>query len=114
MHNRLLQLRAMVLFLLLAALGCNDSPTATHNAEVQFRVNAPLCSGGRFGFQFAIDQEMVGSDTLLDKQLSKVYSATPGPHLLGVWRNSARFIPDSAVVLQAGETHVEVVEFYCS
>ena len=94
-------------------------PTAPH-AQVQFLLDAPLCSSA-LPVQFFIDGVMVGTDTFrvhlaADHTASRVFSVSPGLHTLGA-RTTGTFVytwPDTRVTAVPGTLATDTLPFYCS
>src|SRR5205085_2836515 len=71
-----------VLVSLAAVDACRNSASPA-DPVVQFHVDAPFCGGSRFDYEFTIDRMVVGTEQLVDKQVSRVYRTTTGSHVIG-------------------------------
>ena len=103
------------MLLVLAGLACRGT-TAPTTASVQFTLDAPFCGGNSsYSFTLQIDQRVVGTEMLKDRQTSQAYSTSSGQHVIGARiGTTVIFTPDTMVVLKGGETFTRVLPFYCS
>ncbi len=94
-------------------------PTAPQ-AQVQFLLDAPLCSSS-LPVQFFIDGVMVGTDTFRvhlapDHTTSPAFPVSPGLHILGA-KTTGAFVytwPDTRVTAVPGAVATDTLPFYCS
>ena len=105
--------RSFCATLLLAAAGCSDS-VAPPSTFVQFAIDAPLCGSTRITYTFSIDQDSVGTETLVDKGTSHLYPARPGVHVLSVALGTSVFFADTTPALPPDTTFTTIVPVYCS
>jgi hypothetical protein len=94
--------------------GCHDSVVGPANPIVEYYIDAPLCGGTRFTYEFTIDGVVVGTEQLVDKQTSKGYPTTVGVHVIG-WNlrgNSTKH--DMTVTLRNATVISYRVDLYCS
>ena len=93
---------------------CTDVPTVTALSAVQYSIASPLCGGSAFTFVFSADGTALGTESLKNGQLSKVYMLTSGTHVISAPFASASVSLDTTVTLVAGKSFNRVVEMYCS
>jgi hypothetical protein len=110
------------LFFLLAvtsAAACGDVTTQSppHTvASVKFRMESPFCGATlKFAVTLFVDSTSVGTDSLADGQISRVFTTTPGPHhLYATSPAHFTFTGDTTVTLVADSTFTTRVNAYCS
>ncbi|MES2176587.1 MAG: hypothetical protein V4550_01885 [Gemmatimonadota bacterium] len=101
---------AVFLFL---GIGCR-SPTEPPFAIVQFSIQAPLCGGSVYNWQFSIDGVVVGTEMLHGSQTSQLYHTPPGDRVLTAAIIGTQFSSETRLTLRADQTFVHIVTLYCS
>lgn len=103
-----------------AIVVCACSESTALQAQVQFLLDAPLCSSA-LPVQFFIDGVMVGTDTFRvhlapDHTTSRVFPVSSGLHILGA-KTTGAFVytwPDTRVTAVPGAVATDTLPFYCS
>lgn len=103
--------------LLVLVAGCDSRPTAP-SATLNFELDAPLCSS-ILPVEFQVDGIQVGVDTFRvhlppDHIRSRNFRLEPGHHTLSAAIPHGFTWPDTLVTLEAGESFIRRLPFYCS
>ncbi len=88
------------------------------NPTVAFTLNAPLCSS-IIPVQLSIDNAPVAVDTFsvnvrANHTTSRSFTTTVGQHTVGARVIGGYVWTDTTVMLQAGQTFIRTLPFYCS
>ena len=96
----------------LATMSC-DGSTDLSNPVVRFRMESATC-GGPITFQFSIDEQVVGTEALRDRETSTGFTTTAGEHAVRAAIVSGALVNHSTVTLRPGASETIILSPYCS
>jgi len=104
---------AMVAATVVAGLSACESYTSLGAPAVRFRMESATC-GGPITFEFSIDQHVIATEALRDRQTSAAFPTTPGEHSTRAAVVNGSFVHDSTIDLRPGENATVILSPYCS